>query len=96
MTHAMKRVRADGLLMDHDDELKQVAREIRHLYYYIRTLRRGIHDAARRRYYRKIEVQKKRLLDAGVSRREVLDLLACCRSARCRFRACLDCSCRLF
>jgi hypothetical protein len=73
-----------------DEEKQDVAREIRHLYYFIRTLRRGIQDAARRRYYRKIERKKKRLLDAGVSRREVLDLLACCRSARCRFRACLD------
>ncbi|SOY73029.1 conserved hypothetical protein [Cupriavidus taiwanensis] len=73
-----------------------VAREIRHLYWFIRTLRRGLQDAPRRRYYRKIAGQKKRLLDAGVSKREVLDLLACCRSARCRFRACLDCSQPLF
>lgn len=82
----MKVLLADEGDMDDEDELKQIAREIRHLYYYIRTLRRGVHDAARRRYYRKIEVKKKRLLNARVSRREVLDLLACCRSARCRFR----------
>ncbi|NUT13665.1 MAG: hypothetical protein HOQ33_04090 [Cupriavidus sp.] len=72
-----------------------MAREIRHLYWFIRTLRRGLQDAPRRRYYRKIAAQKKRLQDAGVSKREVLDLLMCCRSAQCRFRACLDCSQRL-
>ncbi|AVK72248.1 hypothetical protein BJN34_0320 [Cupriavidus necator] len=58
-------------------------------------MRRGLQDASRRRYYRKIAVQKKRLQEAGVSKREVLDLLACCRSARCGFRACLDCTQRL-
>jgi len=78
-----------------DDELQAMAREIRHLYYFIRTLRRGLQDAPRRRYYRLIAVKKKRLQEAGVSRREVLDLMACCRSGRCRFRACLDCSQRL-
>ncbi|MBB0026678.1 hypothetical protein D7S70_23650 [Ralstonia pickettii] len=58
-------------------------------------MRRGIQDAARRRHYRKIAKNKKRLLDAGVSKREVLDLLMCCRSRNCRFRACLDCTQRL-
>ncbi|ANJ74445.1 hypothetical protein A9Y76_08080 [Ralstonia insidiosa] len=72
-----------------------MAREIRNLYWHIRHLRRGIQDAPRRRYYRKIEKKKKRLLDAGVSKREVLDLLMCCRSRGCRFRACLDCTQRL-
>ncbi|AST86563.1 hypothetical protein C2U34_24225 [Ralstonia solanacearum] len=48
-----------------DDELKAVAREIRHLYWHIRTLRRGYQDAARHRYYRKIRTKKKRLLDAN-------------------------------
>nr|CUV53505.1 conserved protein of unknown function [Ralstonia solanacearum] len=78
-----------------DKELTKIARDIRHLYWHIRTLRRGIQDAARRRYYRKIAAQKKRLLDAGVSKREVLDLLMCCRSRGCRYRACLDCTKRL-
>lgn len=73
-----------------EEEKRVVAREIRHLYYFIRTLRRGLEDAPRRRYYRKIAVQKKRLHEAGVSMREVLDLLACCRSARCRMGACLE------
>ncbi|RDU96781.1 hypothetical protein DWV00_21955 [Trinickia dinghuensis] len=58
----------------------------------MRNTRRGVHDARRRRVYRKIAIQKKRLLVAGVSRREVLDLLACCRSKRCRAKCCLGCS----
>ncbi|WP_423200319.1 hypothetical protein [Cupriavidus sp. H19C3] len=69
-----------------DDDLSAVAREIRHLYFFIRTLRRGVSDAPRLRYYRLIAAQKKRLHEAGVSKREVLDLLACCRSGRCQFR----------
>lgn len=75
-----------------EDEKRALAREIRNLYWHIRTLRRGFEDAPRRRYYRKIEKKKKRLLEAGVSKREVLDLLMCCRSRGCRFRACLDCT----
>lgn len=78
-----------------DDEKRALAREIRNLYWHIRHLRRGLQDAPRRRYYRKIATKKKRLLDAGVSKREVLDLLMCCRSRGCRFRACLDCTQRL-
>lgn len=78
-----------------EGELRELAREIRHLYFHIRTLSRTRAEAARRRYYRKIAAEKKRLQEAGVSKREVLDLLACCRSGRCRFRACLDCSQRL-
>ncbi|OAI63447.1 hypothetical protein RSP795_08020 [Ralstonia solanacearum] len=58
-------------------------------------MRRGHQDAVRHRYYRKIRAKKKRLLDAGVSKREVLDLLMCCRSRMCRYRACLDCTQRL-
>ncbi|QMT12460.1 hypothetical protein H2F19_23030 (plasmid) [Ralstonia solanacearum] len=51
-----------------DKELTRLARDIRHLYWHIRTLRRGIQDAARRRVYRQIAKKKKRLLEAGVSR----------------------------
>jgi hypothetical protein len=72
-------------------ELSAVAREVRNLYWFIRTSRRGIHDARRRRVYRKIAVHKKRLLEAGVGKREVLDLLACCRSKQCLENGCLDC-----
>ncbi|RZI42522.1 hypothetical protein EGT07_14790 [Herbaspirillum sp. HC18] len=46
----------------------------------MRNLRGGrFGQAARRRYYRRIAAQKKRLLMAGVQKREILDLLACCR-----------------
>jgi hypothetical protein len=72
-------------------ELAAVVGEIRNLYWHIRATRRGMHDARRRRVYRKIAVQKKRLLLAGVSQREVLDLLACCRSKECRRKNCLGC-----
>jgi hypothetical protein len=73
-------------------ELADVAREVRNLYWFIRTSRRGIHDARRRRVYRKIAVHKKRLLEAGVGRREILDLLACCRSKQCLRNGCFDCT----
>lgn len=73
------------------EELAAVAREMRNLYWFIRTSRRGIHDARRRRTYRKIAGHKKRLLEAGVGKREVLDLLACCRSKQCIGKGCLDC-----
>jgi len=78
-----------------EEEKRAVAREIRALYWFIRVYGRGRFDALRRRYYRRIAPKKKRLLDAGVSQREVLDLLACCRSSRCRLRGCLDCPQRL-
>lgn len=73
------------------EELAIVAREIRNLYWFIRNSRREIHEARRRRVYRKIAVHKKRLLEAGVSERAVLDLLACCRAKRCQVKSCLDC-----
>lgn len=75
-----------------DAEMAHVVGEIRNLYWHIRNTRRGIHDARRRHVYRKIAKQKKRLLVAGVSKREVLDLLACCRSKECRLKGCLGCS----
>lgn len=78
--------------MSSEVEVRALAREIRHLYWHIRNSRRGVQDALRRRVYRKIEKKKKRLLEAGVSKREVLDLLMCCRSRGCRFHACLDCT----
>lgn len=73
-------------------EMARVVGEIRNLYWHIRNTRRGIHDARRRRVYRKIAEHKKRLLVAGVSKREVLDLLACCRSKECRSQGCFGCS----
>lgn len=74
-----------------ESELAWVVGEVRNLYWRIRNSRRGVDDARRRRVYRKIAVQKKRLLMAGVSKREVLDLLACCRSKECRAKGCLGC-----
>lgn len=57
-----------------------IYREIRSQYWFIRNLRPGGFGQARlRKRYRLVETQKKRLLMAGVSKREILDLLACCR-----------------
>jgi hypothetical protein len=61
-------------------ELAVTFRVIRNCYWHIRNARNGpIGDARRRKQYRLVECQKKRLLLAGVSKREILDLLACCR-----------------
>ncbi len=57
-----------------------VLTEIRRSYWHIRNLRNGrFGQAAKRRYYRRIADQKKRLQLAGVPKREILDFLACCR-----------------
>lgn len=70
-------------------ERKVIAREIRNIYWFVRSAR----DEARlRRLYRQVSVKKKRLLEGGVSKREVLDLLACCRGSMCRGLGCLDCT----
>lgn len=72
-------------------ELASVVAEVRNLYWYIRNTRRGIHDGRRRQVYRRIVATKKRLLVAGVSKREMLDFLACCRSKECCSKGCLGC-----
>jgi hypothetical protein len=62
-------------------ELEMAYRGIRNCYWHLRTLRGARWGEAKaRRYYRIVAVHKKRLLMAGVSKREILDLLACCRS----------------
>lgn len=70
--------------------------EIRRHYWHIRNLRDGRFGQARlRKHYRMVAAQKKRLLMAGVSKREILDLLACCRlqcsRARHPFQPCQFC-----
>lgn len=57
--------------------------EVRNLYWHIRNSRRGLQDAYRMRYYRRIRRLKDELLGLGVSKREVLDLIACCRRQVC-------------
>lgn len=69
----------------------QILGEICNHYWFLRNYRStSMHDAARRKRYRMIERQKKRLLNAGVSKREILDYLACCRQG-CRSISCLQC-----
>lgn len=61
-------------------ELAQTFRLIRNSYWHLRNLRGARWGQARaRKQYRIVAEQKKRLLMAGVSKREILDLLACCR-----------------
>jgi hypothetical protein len=63
-----------------DLELHHVCRVIRSHYWHLRNLRGGSFGQARRRKcYRLVADQKKRLQLAGVPKREILDLLACCR-----------------
>jgi hypothetical protein len=58
----------------------QIFGDIRRAYWHIRNLRGGrFGQAARRRHYRNVAAQKKRLQLAGVGKREILDFLACCR-----------------
>jgi hypothetical protein len=62
------------------DELNNIHSFIRNSYYHLRNLRSGAFGQARRRkHYRLVAVQKKRLLLAGISKRDILDFLACCR-----------------
>lgn len=61
-------------------ERSDIYSKIRNAYYHLRNVRGGrFGQARRRRYYRLVAAQKKRLLLAGVSKRELLDFLACCR-----------------
>lgn len=61
-------------------ELEVVVRTIRNCYWHLRNLRGARWGQARaRKQYRVVAEQKKRLLMAGVSKREILDLLSCCR-----------------
>lgn len=63
-----------------DAEKSQIFADIRRGYWHIRNLRGGrFGQADQRRHYRKIADEKKRLQLAGVQKREILDLLACCR-----------------
>jgi hypothetical protein len=61
-------------------ELVTTFRLIRNSYWQLRNLRGARWGEARaRKQYRLVANHKKRLLMAGVSKREILDLLVCCR-----------------
>lgn len=65
--------------------------QVRQGYWHLRNLRGGRFGlAARRRHYRFIARIKKRLQLAGVSSRDILDFLACCRGQR-LCQKCLQC-----
>jgi hypothetical protein len=72
-------------------ELAAIVGEMRNLYWHIRNTRRDLNLAKLRRLYRKVAPHKRRLLEAGVTPKQVLDLIACLRAMRCPGRDCLVC-----
>jgi len=60
-------------------EFRREVSLMRNSYWHLRNSRGRFAQAANRRHYRKVAEQKKRLQLAGVSKREILDLLRCCR-----------------
>lgn len=71
---------------------QHIYEKIRVHYWYIRNCRKTpMHDARRRKFYRLIEAEKKRLRLAGVSKREILDYLACCRLTCGKLKICPFC-----
>ena len=79
-------------------ERKAIQISIRQAYWQLRNIRGGRFGQARaRKLYRAVAEQKKRLRLAGVSKREVLDFLACCRLKCSRYKQPFNpCSHRLF
>jgi len=75
-------------------EKQQCYKIIRSHYWTVRNTRKWrFGDAPRRKAYRKIEVEKKRLILSGVSKREILDLLQCCRLRCKKGKECPYCIC---
>jgi hypothetical protein len=63
-------------------EKQRIFDKIRSEYWYLRAMRKWKpNDARRRQIYRRIDVEKKRLLLAGVSKTEILLFLSCCRQS---------------
>jgi len=52
---------------------------IRNAYWHIRNSRGRYSQASNRRHYRRIADHKKCLQLAGITKREILDFLSCCR-----------------
>jgi len=72
------------------DEVTAMLDDIRNHYWIIRNTRKHLksHAARRRKIYRAIAKIKKRLLEAGVNKRDLLDYLTHCRlkcGAECPF-----------
>lgn len=68
-------------------EKRRVYSEIRNAYWFIRAARPG-GEARRLKYYRLVADNKKRLLLAGVQKREILEFLSCCRG-KCKTIPCV-------
>ncbi|WP_218132072.1 hypothetical protein, partial [Undibacterium oligocarboniphilum] len=73
-------------------EKTQIFENIRGYYWYIRNARKtSIHDARRRKFYRLVAVEKKRLRLSGVPKDEILEFLSCCRLKCGRVKQCQFC-----
>lgn len=73
-------------------EKQHVLKNIRSFYFHIRLCRKSkIHDARRRKYYRLIAIEKKRLMISGVPKSEILEFLSCCRLKCGRLKTCQFC-----
>jgi len=73
-------------------EKQQIYKKISDYYWFIRNTRKtSIHDARRRKFYRLVEVEKKRLRFSGVSKEEILEFLSCCRLKCGRVKQCQFC-----
>lgn len=73
-------------------EKQQIKNKILNYYWTIRNLRKWKpNEKIFRATYRKIEVEKKRLLISGVSKDEVLNFLHCCRQTCKNGRGCEFC-----
>lgn len=61
-------------------EMLTLCAEIRRDYWFIRNLRDGKFGQAKlRRYYRRVQERKRKMMLAGVEKRDILDFIACCR-----------------
>lgn len=78
-------------------ERKDLEAQIRSHYWFVRAARSQKFGGARRRKaYRSIAIIKKRLEFGGVEKRDILDLLACCRSRSCHKIGCKYCGDKRF
>jgi hypothetical protein len=94
MTHQLLLIHYDYLS---PVQMTAICSELRRAYWFIRNYRGGKFTQAKlRKSYRNVAVLKRRLLLAGVEKRDLLDLLACCRltcsSRKQPFSPCRYCS----
>jgi hypothetical protein len=75
------------------DDFAAIVGAMRQQYWFVRNARSWRYaDARRRKAYREIARQKKRLLEAGVTKSEILELLQCLRLRCKKGKECPHCS----